>query len=117
MPCRKGLPYPPAAVTVTEANVTKHDLEMTATIRAHALLLEALLAYEIREVAHAAMASPEQVARRLGDKFAEGIRQTEASKLIGPEASAADRATMVAAVNREVDRVISSTIARLAATS
>jgi len=96
--------------------VTKHDLEMTATIRAHALLLEALLAYEIREVAHAAMTSPEQVARRLGDKFVEGIRQTDEAKLAG-EASAAERATMVAAVNREVDRVISGTIARLAATS
>ena len=97
--------------------MAKHDLEMMAGLRAHAVLLEALLAYEIREAAHVAMADPEQVARRLADRFAEAIQKTDQAALAGSDAPAspADRAAMVAAVKREIDRVVNGTVARLAA--
>jgi hypothetical protein len=97
--------------------VTGQELEVTAALRAHSLLLEALLAYEIREAAHVAMVDPEQVARRLADKFSSAFRQADDALLGGaePALSAADRTALATAVRSELDRVVNGTIARLAA--
>jgi len=90
--------------------------ETMAGLRAHALLLEMLLAYEIRQAAHVAMADPEDTARRLAEGLAKALRAMDEPTLAGPGAplSTADRAAMVAAVKREIDRIVGGTIARLA---
>lgn len=92
------------------------ELETIARLRAHALLLEMLLAYEVRQAAHVAMADPERTARRLADRFAERIEHTDDATLVGSAAplSAAVRGELVAAVKHEIDRVVSGAIARLA---
>jgi hypothetical protein len=72
--------------------------------------LERLIAYEIRQASHVAMADPEQIARRLADKIQHTDADLEGG---GASVSAADRAEMVAAVRREIDRVINGTISRL----
>jgi hypothetical protein len=89
---------------------------MIAGLRAHALLLEMLLAYEARQAAHVAMSDPEQIARRFANHLAERIRLADEATLAGTAASlsAADRGELVAAVKREIDRVVSGTLARLA---
>ena len=93
----------------------KNDLEMIAGLRAHALLLETLFAYEVRKAAQVAMADPEQTARRLADRLAERIQHTDDAALAGPTGplSTADRATMIEAVKREIDGVVNGTISRL----
>src|SRR5690242_17028321 len=93
------------------------DLETVAGLRAHAVLLQMLLAYEIRQAAHVAMADPEQTARMLADRLAKTMQNADEAMLAGPGASlsAADRSAMAEAVRREIDRIVSGTISRLAA--
>jgi hypothetical protein len=92
------------------------DIETIACVRAHALLLEMLFAYEVRQAAHVAMSDPEVTARRLADRVAERISHADDATLAGWAAplAAVDRAELAAAVKREIDRVVSGTIARLA---
>lgn len=94
-----------------------NELETIAALRAHTVLLQMLLAHEIRQAAHVAMADPEQTARQLADRLAKTIQHTDEATLAGPGAplSAADRAAMVEAVKREIDRIVNGTISRLAA--
>jgi hypothetical protein len=99
--------------------VAEREIETTACLRAHALLLEMLFAYEVRQAAHVAMADPEQTALRLADRLAERIDHTDDGTLVGPAGalSPADRAAMAAAIKRQIDRVVKGTISRLAKAS
>jgi hypothetical protein len=92
------------------------ELEITAALRAHALLLEMLLAYEVRQAAHVSMSDAETTARRLADRLAERLEHTDEATLAGPAVSlsGADRSELAAAIKREIDRVVSGAVARLA---